>query len=139
MLFLLDTNILSEPLRSRPNPVVIRMIQQYSSDITTATVVLHELLFGCYRLPIESNKRQIIEVYLQREIKQKIPILPYDIAAAEWFAKERARLTAIGKTPAYADGQIAAIAQVNNLTLVTNNVSDYADFQNLKIENWLEL
>ncbi|MBE9250267.1 type II toxin-antitoxin system VapC family toxin [Dolichospermum sp. LEGE 00240] len=139
MLFLLDTNILSEPLRSRPNPVVIRMLQQYSSDITTATVVLHELLFGCYRLPIESNKRQIIEVYLQREIKQKIPILPYDIAAAEWFAKERARLTALGKTPAYADGQIAAIAQVNDLTLVTNNVADYSNFQNLKIENWLDL
>ena len=139
MLFLLDTNIISEPLRSRPNPVVIRMLQQYSSDITTATVVLHELLFGCYRLPIESNKRQIIEVYLQREIKQKIPIIPYDIAAAEWFARERARLTAIGKTPAYADGQIAAIAQVNNLTLVTNNVADYSNFQNLKIENWLDL
>jgi len=139
MLFLLDTNIISEPLRSRPNPVVIRMLQQYSSDITTATVVLHELLFGCYRLPIESNKRQIIEVYLQREIKQKIPIFPYDIAAAEWFAKERARLTALGKTPAYADGQIAAIAQVNDLTLVTNNVADYSNFQNLKIENWLDL
>ena len=139
MLFLLVTNIISEPLRSRPNPVVIRMLQQYSSDITTATVVLHELLFGCYRLPIESNKRQIIEVYLQREIKQKIPIIPYDIAAAEWFARERARLTAIGKTPAYADGQIAAIAQVNDLTLVTNNVADYSNFQNLKIENWLDL
>ena len=139
MLFLLDTNIISEPLRSRPNPVVIRMLQQYSSDIATATVVLHELLFGCYRLPIESNKRQIIEVYLQREIKQKIPIIPYDIAAAEWFARERARLTAIGKTPAYADGQIAAIAQVNDLTLVTNNVADYSNFQNLKIENWLDL
>ncbi|HEY9848374.1 MAG TPA: hypothetical protein V6D28_02860 [Leptolyngbyaceae cyanobacterium] len=49
---------------------------------------------------------------------------------------ERARLTAIGKPPAYADGQIAATAQVNNLTLVTNNVSNYADFQNLKVENW---
>jgi tRNA(fMet)-specific endonuclease VapC len=42
----------------------------------------------------------------------------------------------MGKTPAYADGQIAAIAQVNNLTLVTNNVSDYADFADLKLENW---
>ncbi len=61
----------------------------------------------------------------------------HDIAAAEWFAVERARLTSIGKTPAYADGQIAAIAQVNNLTLVTNNVADYTDFQNLNIENWL--
>lgn len=99
-------------------------------------MVFHELLFGCYRLPVESKKRRIIEAYLHREIKEKIPILSYDIAAAEWFAMERARLAAIGKTPAYADGQIAAIAQVNNLILVTNNVVDYEDFQNLKIENW---
>ena len=122
MLFLLDTNIISEPLRSRPNRSPGVEWQNFA-----------------YRLPIESNKRQIIEVYLQREIKQKIPIIPYDIAAAEWFAREQARLTAIGKTPAYADGQIAAIAQVNNLTLVTNNVADYSNFQNLKIENWLDL
>ena len=63
--------------------------------------------------------------------KQKIPIIPYDIAAAEWFARERARLTAIGKTPAYADGQIAAIAQVNDLTLVTNNVESSSNISNI--------
>ncbi|MBF2017347.1 MAG: type II toxin-antitoxin system VapC family toxin [Rivularia sp. T60_A2020_040] len=136
MRFLLDTNILSEPLRPRPNQAIVRMLQQNEGEIATATVVFHELLFGCYRLPIGSNKRLIIETYLQSEIKQKIPLLPYDIAAAEWFAVERARLTAIGKTPAYADGQIAAIAQANNLVLVTNNVTDYTDFQDIKIENW---
>lgn len=65
-----------------------------------------------------------------------MPFLPYDTAAAEWFAQERARLSAIGKTPSYADRQIAAVAQVNNLIVVTNNVKDYADFQNLQIENW---
>lgn len=135
--FLLDTNILSEPLRPRPNSSVVRMLQQQEGAIATATVVFHELLFGCYRLPIESNKRKIIETYLHKEVKQKIPFFSYDLAAAEWFAMERARLTAIGKSPAYADGQIAAIAQVNNLILVTNNIIDYQDFQNLKIENWL--
>ncbi|BDA75117.1 PilT domain-containing protein [Calothrix sp. PCC 7716] len=137
MRFLLDTNILSEPLRPRPNPNVVRMLQQYSGEIGTATVVFHELLFGCYRLPVESKKRPIIEAYLYAEVKHKIPLLPYDTAAAEWFAVERARLTTIGKTPAYADGQIGAIAKVNNLILVTNNVADYSDFQNLTIENWL--
>lgn len=137
--FLLDTNILSEPLRPRSNSNVVRMLQQHEKVIATATVVLHELLFGCYRLPTNSNKRQIIEVYLNREVRQKIPLLSYDVAAAEWFALERARLVSIGKTPAYSDGQIAATSQVNNLILVTNNVSDYVDFQNLRIENWFVL
>lgn len=136
--YLLDTNILSEPLRPRPNSNVVRMLQQQEGLLVTATVVLHELLFGCYRLPAQSNKRQIIEVYLNREVKQKIPLLSYDVAAAEWFALERA-IVSVGKTPAYSDGQIAAIAQVNNLILVTNNVSDYTDFQNLRIENWFTL
>ena len=43
-------------------------------------------------------------------------------------ATERARIVSIGKTPAFAGGQIAAIAKVNALILVTNNISDYADF-----------
>jgi tRNA(fMet)-specific endonuclease VapC len=42
----------------------------------------------------------------------------------------------LGKTPSYVDGQIAAIAVVNDLVLVTNNEADYADFQGIQIENW---
>ena len=62
--------------------------------------------------------------------------MPYAQQAAEWFAQERARLTQMGRPPSYADGQIAAIAKVNDLILVTRNVSDYENFQNLKLENW---
>jgi tRNA(fMet)-specific endonuclease VapC len=45
-------------------------------------------------------------------------------------------LVKLGKTPSFADSQIAAIAKVNQLILVTNNVSDYANFNELPIENW---
>jgi tRNA(fMet)-specific endonuclease VapC len=44
----------------------------------------------------------------------------------------------MGKTPAFVDGQIAAIAYCNNLILITNNISDFDNFQGLKIENWFE-
>ncbi len=44
----------------------------------------------------------------------------------------------MGKTPAFVDGQIAAIAYSNRLILVTNNVADFNDFQHLKIENWFK-
>jgi hypothetical protein len=74
---------------------------------------------------------QRIEQYLLHIVQPNISILPYDNVGAEWFALERARLVTIGKTPAYPDRQIAAIAKVNGLILVTNNVSDYADFQEL--------
>ncbi|ACC79889.1 type II toxin-antitoxin system VapC family toxin [Nostoc punctiforme] len=135
MRFLLDTNILSEPLRPIPNPNVIKMLRRHEDEIATATVVYHELIFGCYRLP-ESNKRKTIEKYLQEVVQPNIPLLPYDTNAARWHATERARLVTIGKTPSFADGQIAAISKVNGLILVTNNVSDYGDFIELQVENW---
>ena len=133
--FLLDTNVLSEPLKLLPNVAVIGQMEQYQSEVAIASVTWHEIWFGCYRLPA-SRRRQRIEQYLTDVVEPDVPILPYDSESALWFAQERSRLVSVGKTPSFADGQIAAIAHTQNLILVTNNVSDYADFQDLQIENW---
>ena len=133
--YLLDTNIISEPVRPLPNANVMTQLIEAKSTVAIASIVWQEVLLGCYRMP-DSKRRRAIEAYLQEEVKVKLPILPYTQEAAEWFAKERARLIPIGLTPSYADGQIAAIAKVNNLILVTRNVADYANFQDLAIENW---
>jgi len=42
----------------------------------------------------------------------------------------------VGQTPPYVDGQIAAIAAVNQLVLVTRNITDFENFQDLQLENW---
>ena len=65
-----------------------------------------------------------------------MPILDYDRAAAEWHAKERARLATRGTTPPFADGQIAAIAHVNELVLVTFDDADFRQFQGLHVLSW---
>lgn len=132
--FLLDTNVLSEPLKKLPNTAVLEQMDRYQSEVAIASVTWHEIWFGCYRLPA-SRRRQRIEQYLTNVVKPDVPILPYDSESALWFAQERSRLVSVGKTPSFADGQIAAIAHQQNLILVTNNVSDYADFQNLQIKN----
>lgn len=133
--YLLDTNVVSEPVRPKPNPAVLAKLREHQEEIATATVVWHELLFGCQRL-LPSKKRRKIETYLKKVVQPHIPLLPYDEKAATWHAGERTRLVAAGKTPAFADGQIAAIAYTNNLTIVTNNTSDFQNFLNLKLENW---
>jgi tRNA(fMet)-specific endonuclease VapC len=133
--FLLDTNILSEPLKLEPNAAVIEQMERYQSEVAITSVTWHEIWFGCYRLPA-SKKRQRIERYLRDIVEPDVPILPYGAEPALWFAQERSRLVSLGRTPSFADGQIAAIAYTHNLVLITNNVSDYADFQNLQIENW---
>ena len=103
----------------------------------TAAPVWNELLFGCERLP-PSRKREAIESYLFRTVRASIPILPYDQAAAEWHAAERAKLSALGKTPPFIDGQIAAIAKINNLILVTSNRSHFEPFEGLQLQDWKE-
>ena len=133
--FLLDTNILSEPMRSKPDLRVLNLMQEHRSQLVTASVVWHELLFGCYRLP-ESTRRMAIERYLFDTVRERLPIFGYDDRAAVWHASERARLSRIGLTPSFVDGQIAAIAKVNSCTLVTANVADFVHFKDLQLENW---
>jgi tRNA(fMet)-specific endonuclease VapC len=63
--------------------------------------------------------------------------LPYDQDAARWHAAERVRLAALGKTPPFADGMIAAIASIYGLVLVTLNLNGFRAFQGLALDNWL--
>ena len=135
--WLLDTNAISEPLRPAPNGHMLRRIEKNEGQIAIAAVVWHELLYGCRRLP-KSKRRDAIEQYLFDVVRPTMPILPYDAQAAQWHAAERARLAQAGRPPSFADGQIAAIAAVNDLTLVTANLSDFANFRELKMINWLE-
>ena len=133
--YLLDTNIISEPLRPLPAQAVLNHLREHQAEIAIASVVWHELWYGCYRLPA-SAKRSVIEAYLKDVVARGIPILSYDQRAALWHAEERARLSQIGRTPPFADGQIAAIATTNDLCLVTFNRDDYAAFQGLRLEDW---
>jgi tRNA(fMet)-specific endonuclease VapC len=133
--YLLDTNIVSEPVRKAPSPNVIVQLEASAGEIAIAATTWHELLFGVLRME-KSNRRKALEQYLFGAIQQEIPILPYDVAAATWFSQERARLSKQGLMPSYPDGQIAAVATVNDLVLVTRNVNDFAQFSDLKVENW---
>ena len=133
--YLLDTDVLSEPLYSKPDQKVMDKLKEHAGAICTATIVWHELLFGCYRLP-PSRKRRVIERYLGDVVGSTVPLLPYDERAAEWHAAERARLEAKGQPRPFADGQIAAIAKVNGLVLVTHNSGHYRDYDGLPVEQW---
>lgn len=132
--YLLDTNILSEPARPIPNANVLHKLDIHKSEVAVSSIVIHEFLYGCLRLP-ESKRRESLWNYIHESVLN-LPVLDYDLKAAQWHAEERARLSKIGKTPAFVDGQIASIAYCNNLILVTNNVSDFEFFNDLSIENW---
>lgn len=86
------------------------------------------------RLP-ESKRRESLWNYIHESVLN-LPILDYDLKTAQWHAQERSRLSKIAKTPAFVDSQIASITYCNNLILVTNNISDFELFNDLRVENW---
>ncbi|MEK6373707.1 MAG: type II toxin-antitoxin system VapC family toxin [Acidobacteriota bacterium] len=133
--YLLDTNIVSEPLRPEPQNGVLRRLRRHEEEIAISSVVWHELRFGMERLP-PSRRRLAIERYLEEVVLATMPILDYDRDAAEWHAIERARLSARGVTPPFVDGQIAAIARVRGLILVTFNAADFRRFDGIRVVTW---
>jgi len=135
--YLLDTNILSEPLATRPNPSVLARIAQHQDVIAISAIAWQELWYGALRLP-PSRRRAQVEEYLNGSVRGVLPILPFEERAAMWQASERSRLASLGWVPAYVDSQIAAVCAVNGLTLVTRNVGDFAHFAGLTVENWFE-
>ncbi|MTW22430.1 type II toxin-antitoxin system VapC family toxin [Allochromatium palmeri] len=135
--YLLDTNILSEPLVARPNARVLEQIEKHSHALAIAVVTWQELLYGLFLLP-PGKRRKHIEDYLFHRVRPTLPIIALDERAAHWQAEQRARLRQSGRTASYPDSEIAAIAAVNDCILVTRNLSDFEAFQGLRLENWFE-
>ena len=135
MRYLLDTNVVSEPLRPKPSANIMRRLYEHDGEIAIPALVWHELRFGYARLP-KSRRRDVIERYINDVVRTSFPVIEYDREAADWHAMERARLSADGRTPPFVDGQIAAIAHVNGLTLVTSNIGHFREFQSLRLQDW---
>ena len=134
MKYLLDTNVVSELARPQPDPRVEQHFTAHQGSSVICAITWHELKYGVARMPTSKRKR-LLEEFLETVIGVRPP-LSYDGRAAEWHAGERARQEALGRVSQFVDGQIAAIAAVNGLTLVTRNTEDFHGTRGLKIESW---
>ena len=126
--YLLDTGIVSSPVSKVPNRAIVRRLEKHGHECAIAAPVWHELTYGCRRLP-SGKRRSALETYLQDVVQATFPILPYDEAAAAWHGHERARLDALGQPAPYVDGQIAAIARINGLTVGHDQHQRFRPFQ----------
>ncbi|VAX09434.1 hypothetical protein MNBD_GAMMA26-132 [hydrothermal vent metagenome] len=135
MKYLLDTNIISEPMKPGANKLVMNKLALNSIFSCTSATVWHELWHGVKLLDNGKRKDEIAS-YLDLLNKDGFMILPFCRKSAEWLAGERVRLQAKGITPAKYDSEIAAVSNVNRLVLVTRNVDDFSIYDGLVVENW---
>ena len=127
MSFLLDTNVVSEWLKPRPNPGVVSWLATVNEDHTCLSVVtVTELRYGIERLPAGARRKRLDE-WLREELVIRFEgrILPVDLAIADECGRLVARSEAIGRPIEPRDAFIAATAEVYELTLVTRNVSHF--------------
>lgn len=132
--FALDTNVLSEGARPRPDAKLMRRLNAAEGVAVVPAPCWHELLYGVRRLP-SGARRNALEEFVQ-SIPARFPVLPYSADAAAWHADERARLEATGQVRSFVDGQIAAIATTQNLVLISRNLTDFQGYRGLRVESW---
>lgn len=132
--WLLDTNVLAEGARPRPDANVMLRLAEHASELAVAAPVWHELRFGWLRMP-QGRRRDQIGAYLA-DVVGVLPVLPYDAPAARIHAELRAEAEGRGRPLPFVDGQIAAIAMAHGLVLVTRNEKDFAALPGLRQANW---
>ena len=134
-MYLLDTNILSEVLKKRPNPHLIERLKKIprSSQFTSCICVL-ELRYG-------SQRREDHESFWQRirsELLGRVTVLGLSETVAVIAGDLLAILERRGEPIGLPDVLIAATALEAGFTVVTANTRHFRRIPNLKIENWLE-
>ena len=139
-MYLLDTNIISEPAKAKANPVVTEKHLENIEYSCISSVVWAETLSGIKSLP-DGKRKDMLFDYAINQIQKLYEILPFDDFAASIYSDLISRLQTKGKMPQKLDLMIASTAIANNLILVTRNTSDFQpikEVSNLMLENWFE-
>jgi predicted nucleic acid-binding protein len=125
MKFLVDTNILSEPTKPRPNLNVENWIANHEADFYTSSLVIAELLNGLERLQQGTRKHQ-----LEQQIEKLVEkfggrILSFNLRVAREWVRLQSELRVKARMMSWEDSLIAATARHHGLTLATRNTADF--------------
>jgi len=127
MSFLLDTDVLSEPMTKRPDPRVLAWLALVDEDqVFVSMVTITELRYGVERLAA-GKRRERLDRWLRKDLISRFDgrILPVDLRIAAACGGLMARSESMGRPIEARDAFIAATAEVHGLTLVTRNTSDF--------------
>lgn len=124
--YLLDTNVISETVRPKPDASVMRWLGELSSFRLPA-VGVYELASGIQRLPA-GKKREFLEDWLAELLAADCDVLPFDRAAALYCAALESEARRRGRTIELRDLLILAIAKAQDLGVATRNVDHFRGF-----------
>ena len=133
MRYLLDANICIYMAKRKPARVLLRFERLQPGDVGMSVITYLELVYGAWKSQqVEQNLAKI------ERLARLIPVRPLDVGVATHYGRLRRELERKGSLIGAYDLLIAAQALSLDLTLVTNNVREFARIKGLSVENWAE-
>ena len=130
MAVLLDTNVLSEVVRPRPNQNVLQFLEEVK-DSYLSVVTLHELYHGAALVKDGGKRERLLQWVHDLEVQQESKLLPVSADIARIAAHLRSESASKGRVLHIEDALIAATAEHHELIVATRNIKD---FDNISVE-----
>lgn len=138
-MILLDTNVISELMRPKPEPRVLAWANCLDPEAVAITAMNEaEILHGLARLPVGQRQLQLQQSW--EELVTELfsgRILPFTSEAAHWYAAVLRQRERLARPMATADAVIAATALTHGVALATRNVDDFKGIDLMVINPWI--
>lgn len=129
--YMLDTNMCIYLMKNQPEEVARRFAQCYVGDVVMSAITYAELEYGVAACAAPDREQAALTALIQ-----DIPVLPFNLAAGAAYGP--IRMATRDSKKDHLDKLIAAHAASLNVTVVTNNVRDFAKYPGVSVENWLQ-
>jgi len=126
-MILVDTNVVSEPLRRAPEPRVAEWLDaQALETLYLSAITVAELRFGVLSLPVGRRRERLYED-LERQVLPMFTgrVVAFDLAASQAYAELMAKARSAGRVISTSDGYIAATAVANSMMVATRDVAPF--------------
>lgn len=135
-MIVIDTNVLSEPLRPRPSPRVLEWLSSVDDEVFLTSVTVGEILRGVRMLPEGRRRRELLAGVDALVNRFHHRVLGYDLPAAERFALLDEARRRDGRVMSVEDGMIAAICLIHGARLATRNRRDFEGLDLEIVDPW---
>ena len=135
-MIVLDTNVLSEPLRATPNESVIVWLGSVTDDVMLTAISVGEILTGVRALAAGRRRDGLMAAVELTFATFSDRVLPYDEPAARSYASLQQSRRELGRPLSVEDGMIAAICASRGAGLATRNTKDFESLGIALIDPW---